>query len=390
MTVADTPSTVPAKGTNKRKKILLILGAVFLSIGLFNLGEWALFGRFIEDTDNAYVQGNVVQITPQVSGTVMQILVDDTTVVKPGAPLVILDNADADVALAQAEAQLAQTVREVRTLYTNQAQSEATVRLREADVAHAREDLNRRKSLAGSGAVSAEELRHAENAVTSTQAGLAVAQEQLASGRALTSGTQVPTHPNVQRAAAKVQEVMLAQSRSTLSAPVGGEIAKRNVQVGQRVNPGTPLMAIVPLDQLWVDANFKESQLSKMRIGQSVALSADLYGSKVSYTGKVVGMAAGTGAAFALLPAQNATGNWIKIVQRIPVRIELDPKELALHPLRVGLSMHVEVNLHDQSGAAVGENRSTQKVMRAFDEASVPFNSKARARINAIIADNMR
>ena len=391
MTAADnTPTSAPSKKTPKRKKILLAIGTVFAVTGIAVLAQWLLVGRFSEETENAYVQGNVVQVTPQIAGTVSKIFVDDTNVVKAGQPLVSLDPADADIALAQAEAQLAQTVREVRTLYANQSQAQANLALRQTDVARYTEDMNRRKALAGSGAVSAEEVRHAENAVTSAQAAVNVAQEQLASGRALTEGTSVPQHPNVLRAAARVQEVLLAQTRTTLFAPVGGEIAKRNVQVGQRINPGAPLMAIVPLDQLWVDANFKESQLGKMRIGQSATLIADLYGSKVKYKGKIIGMAAGTGSAFALLPAQNATGNWIKVVQRVPVRIALDPKQLAEHPLRVGLSMQVDIDVHDQSGAAVGDNLSKAVVMSAFHNPSAPADAKTKARIDAIIAANLK
>jgi membrane fusion protein (multidrug efflux system) len=306
---------------------------------------------------------------------------------------VALDTADADVALAQAEAQLAQTVREVRTLYASQAQAGANVAVRDAELARAKDDLARRKALAGSGAVSAEEIRHAESAVAAAEAAVAAAKEQLASGRALTEGTSVAQHPNVQRAAARVQEVMLEQSRTTLYAPVGGEVAKRSIQVGQRVNPGSPVMAIVPLDQLWVDANFKESQLRNMRVGQKVTLTADVYGGKVKYDGKVVGMSAGTGSAFALLPAQNATGNWIKVVQRVPVRIALDPKQLAEHPLRIGLSMYAEVDLHDQSGTQVqqaGDGAGNANTMTAYTPATNPLETKAKARIAEIIAANLK
>jgi membrane fusion protein (multidrug efflux system) len=388
MTAADnTPTEKPVAANGKRKKILLIIALIFILIGAGFALEWILVGRYVEETENAYVQGNVVQVTPQIAGTVTRIYVDDTIVVKAGQPLVSLDTADADVALAQAEAQLAQTVREVRTLYAGQAQSTANVTLREAELARARDDLARRKALAGTGAVSGEEIRHAETSLAAAQAGVAGAREQLASGVALTNGTSVARHPNVLRAAARVQEVLLAQSRSTLVAPVGGEIAKRNVQVGQRVNPGAPLMAIVPLDQLWVDANFKESQLREMRIGQPVSLIADLYGSKIKYDGRIIGMGAGTGSAFALLPAQNATGNWIKVVQRVPVRISIDPQQLAKHPLRVGLSMQVSVDLHDKGGAAIGANLSKGNVMTAFAE---PADAKASARIDAIIAANLK
>jgi membrane fusion protein, multidrug efflux system len=263
--------------------------------------------------------------------------------------------------------------------------------MREAELARAKDNLARRKALAGSGAVSGEEIRHAESAVTATQATLEAAKEQLASGRALTQGTSVANHPNVQRAAARVEEALLAQSRSTLFAPVSGEVAKRNVQVGQRISPGAPLMAIVPLDQLWVDANFKESQLREMRVGQPVTLTADLYGDKVAYDGKVVGLSAGTGSAFALLPAQNATGNWIKVVQRVPVRISLDPKQLTEHPLRIGLSMRAEVDLHDQHGAPVGAGVHAANVsLASYGATANTVDAKAKARIDAIIAANLK
>ncbi len=384
-----TPADEP-QANGKRKKILLTLATFFAVVGIgFGL-YWLLVSRFYEETENAYVQGNVVQVTPQIAGTVTKIYVDDTDVVQPGQPLVGFDTADANVALAQAEAQLAQTVREVRTLYASQAQSGANVTLREAELARAQDDLARRKALAGTGAVSGEEIRHAELAVSTAQAAVVAAKEQLASGRALTEGTTVMQHPNVQRAAAHVEEVMLTQARSTLYAPVGGEIAKRNAQVGQRISPGAPMMAIVPLDQLWVDANFKEAQLRNMRVGQSVKLIADLYGSKVKYEGKVVGMGAGTGSAFALLPAQNATGNWIKVVQRLPVRIALDPKQLEEHPLRIGLSMTAEVDIHDRSGAQISTAARNANSRTASTASMNPLDGKAKARIESIISANLR
>lgn len=376
-------------GSPKRKKILISIGAVF-SVAAIGWGAyWAAFSRFSEETDNAYVQGNVVQVTPQLAGTVTKIFADDTNLVKAGQPLVALDTADADVAVAQAEAQLAQTVREVRTLYASQAQSGANVSVRQAELARAKDDLARRKALAGTGAISGEEIRHAESAVTAAQAALEAAKEQLASGKALTEGTSVEKHPNVQRAAASLQEMLLAQSRSTLYAPVSGEVAKRNVQVGQRINPGAPLMAIVPLDQLWVDANFKESQLREMRIGQPVTLTSDVYGSNVKYEGKIMGLAAGTGSAFALLPAQNATGNWIKVVQRVPVRISLDPKQLAEHPLRIGLSMRAEVDLHNQDGKPLGEATAPATALTAYGAADF-VDARTRQRIDTIVAANLK
>ena len=378
----------PSRKSGGRARILAIIASLFIVVAIAYTSYWMLVSRHHEETDDAYVQGNVVQVTPQVAGTVSQILVEDTDSVQAGQPLLTFDNADAELAVDQAEAQLAQTVREVRTLYSMHAQSEANVALRVAELARAQDDYLRRQQLKTSGAVSSEELRHAELAVGVAQAAVNAAKEQLASGRALIAGTIVERHPNVLKAAAHLQETLLTKSRMTITAPVSGQIAKRNVQVGQRMSPGIPLMAIVPLDQLWVDANFKESQLRKVRVGQSVLLTTDLYGSKVIYHGKVLGLAAGTGSAFALLPAQNATGNWIKVVQRVPVRITLDSKELARNPLRIGLSVNASVDLH--------ENMQTEPVIRTGPPAVLngaianPIEAAAKAKVAAIIAANLR
>jgi membrane fusion protein (multidrug efflux system) len=295
----------------------------------------------------------VVQVTPQVAGTVVAIRADDTQLVTAGQPLIELDRADARVSLEQAEAALAQTVRQVRTLYSNTSAFTSSLAARESDLAKAKDDLARRKQIAGTGAVSQEEISHAQTALQAAQAAVDTAKEQLQGNRVLTEQTTLERHPNVLQAAAKVREAYLGYARTSLPASVTGYVAKRSVQVGQRVAPGTPLMAIVPLDQLWVDANFKEVQVRHMRVGQPVELVADVYGSSVTYHGKVVGFSAGTGSAFSLLPAQNATGNWIKVVQRLPVRVSLDPKELQQHPLRVGLSMEAKVDIHDEGGQSL-------------------------------------
>ncbi len=386
--------------SSRRKPALLAVAAVTLLAGAAYGAYWALALNHHESTDNAYVQAPVVQITPQVSGTVLAVLADDTDVVKSGAPLVRLDPADAKLALERAEAQLAQTVREVRTLYVNNAALNATMRAREAEVARldaevarAADDVARRRPLLASGAVGGEEMKHAEttlaaakSALAGAQSALAAAREQAASNQALTEGTSVEKHPNVERAAAAVREAWLALQRTELPAPVSGQVAKRTVQVGQRVAAGTPLMTVIPLEQVWVEANFKEVQLRQMRIGQPVKLSADLYGSKVEYDGRIAGLGAGTGAAFALLPAQNATGNWIKVVQRVPVRVELDAKQLAEHPLRVGLSMEATVDVSKQDGApllsaAVSRPNATQAMDAPAEEAD--------KRVRGIIAANL-
>lgn len=342
----------------KRRRLLLAMTATLIVAGIGYGIYWATYARHFENTDDAYVAGNVVQVTPLVSGTVISIGADDTQLVTAGQPLIQLDRADSQVSLEQAEAQLAQAVREVRTLYVNNGSLAANVALRDADVAKARDDLRRRQAIAGSGAVSNEEISHAQNALKVAESALLAAREQLASNKVMTEQTTVEKHPSVQRAAANLRAAYLSFARSELPAPVTGYVAKRSVQVGQRVAAGAPLMAVVPLDQVWVDANFKEVQITHMRIGQPVTLEADIYGSKIAYKGHVAGFSAGTGAAFALLPAQNATGNWIKVVQRLPVRIALDPQQLKEHPLRVGLSMNVTVDVRDGDGKTMASSSS--------------------------------
>ena len=387
-------------GNPRRKKALTIVAGVVAVAGIgWGAYEWLVASHY-ESTDNAYVQGNVIQITPQVSGTVMAIYADDTDFVKAGQPLVKLDPADAAIALEQANANLAQTVRQVRTLYANNGSLAAQIKLREADaakaaaeVSRAQDDVNRRQSLVGNGAVSGEEMNHAttqlanaRSVLAAAQAGVVSAREQLASNQAMTDGTSVEQHPSVQAAAAKVREAWLAARRATMPAPVDGYVAKRTVQVGQRVAAGATLMSIIPLDQVWVDANFKEVQLRKIRLGQPVKLTADVYGKKVEYQGTVAGLGAGTGSAFALLPAQNATGNWIKVVQRVPVRIALDLKQVASNPLRVGLSMDAEVDVSRQDGKTLADAPRSAPVAQAQVYSAV--ESGADAEVRRVIAAN--
>ncbi|MDE2605241.1 MAG: efflux RND transporter periplasmic adaptor subunit [Burkholderiales bacterium] len=387
-------------GNAKRRKALTILAACVAVAGIGWAGwEWLVGSRY-EDTDNAYVQGNIIQITPQVGGTVASIYADETDFVKAGETLVKLDPADAKVALAQAEAALGETVRQVRTLYANNGALAAQVALRQADVAKAQvdvaratDDFHRREALVGNGAVSREELNHAQtqldaarSTLAAAQAAVVAAREQLAANQAMTSGTDVEQHPQVRAAAARVREAWLAYQRSVLVAPVDGYVAKRTVQLGQRIAAGTPLMAIVPLNQVWVDANFKEVQLRNIRIGQPVTLTADLYGRHVEYKGTVAGLGVGTGAAFSLLPAQNATGNWIKVVQRVPVRIALDAQQLREHPLRVGLSMIATVNVGHTDGPTLAEAPRAAAV--AQTQVFAEQDSGAEAEVRRIIASN--
>jgi len=352
----QTQTNTPDTGNpRKRKFMLLVLAVVVLLAGA---GVWAyheFIGRFNESTDDAYVNGNVVEITPLVTGTVVSIGADDGDLVHEGQVLVNFDPNDAEVGLQSAQAKLARTVRQVRGLYSNVDGMKAQVNAQQAEVQKAQDNYNRRKNLAAGGAISQEELSHARDDLTSAQNALANARQQLKTTSALVDDTVVSSHPDVMSAAADLRQAYLTNARSTLIAPVTGYVAKRTVQLGQRVQPGTALMAVIPLDQLWIDANFKETQLRDMRIGQPVDIESDIYGSDVKYSGTVDSLGAGTGSAFALLPAQNATGNWIKIVQRVPVRIHINAEELAKHPLRVGLSTNVEVNLHDQSGPVLAQ-----------------------------------
>ena len=383
-TQTDTNKAAGLKG--RRWLWLSIIGGASLVIVAAYSLYWANVLRYRQSTDDAYVNGNVVQITPQISGTVVSIGADDTQFVKMGQPLVRLDQADAKVALDQSEAQLARTVREVRNLFATSAQLRATVEMRQSDLAMARKDLARRERLGHSGAISSEELQHASDAMRNAEAALMSAQQQLAGNQARVDGTTLENHPDVRNASAAVRNAYLGYSRTVLPAPVSGFVARRAVQLGQRVSPGAALMSVVPLDQVWVDANFKEPQLAGMRVGQSVTLTADLYGGSFRYHGKVAGFGAGTGSAFALLPAQNATGNWIKIVQRVPVRVALDANEIAEHPLQIGLSMKVEVSVRNRDGA-----RLPQLAQNAPAYATDVFHSvdeAADARVQEIIAAN--
>jgi membrane fusion protein, multidrug efflux system len=347
---ASQPAPTPSK---TRKWLLGVLTLIFLLCGAAYGTYWAFIGRFEESTDDAYVAGNVVLLTTRVNGTVTAIRADNTQRIQEGQALVLLDSTDARIALEQAEAHLAQTVRQVQGLYQTEAQQEANVSLQQARLAQSRSDYRRDLNLVHQKYVSAQDYQHSGTQVDVDRASLAVAEHQLAATRAAVANTGLADHPEVRLAAASLRDAYVALQRTTIRAPVTGYVDKRSVQVGERVSPGTPMMAIVPLNQLWVDANFKEPQLRNVRIGQPVSLTSDLYGGQVVYQGRVIGLGAGTGSAFALLPPQNATGNWIKVVQRVPVRIGLDPGEVDAYPLRIGLSMEAVIDTHDRSGAVL-------------------------------------
>jgi membrane fusion protein (multidrug efflux system) len=375
-------------GGARRRAMLLLILAFLGAVAAYGM-YWFSVLRWRESTDDAYVAGHIVQITPQIGGMVKAVLVDDTDAVAAGDTLVELDAADSRVALDQAEAALAQAVREVRVLKVKNDAMRAEVAVRQSEVDRLTQDLARRAEIVRRGFVSKEDFEHTREALRMAQSALIAAREQLAANRVLTEGTSLGNHPGVLQAASKVEEAWLAWSRSRITAPLAGQVAKRNIQVGQRVAAGTPLMAVVPLRQLWVEANFKEVQLGRMRVGQPVVLTADFHGSSVEYHGRVAGLAAGTGSAFALLPAQNATGNWIKVVQRVPVRVEIEAAQLEKYPLRIGLSMRATVDIHDNGGAMVGTEKEVGKSPpEANPSSSDDALGEARARIAEIIREH--
>jgi membrane fusion protein (multidrug efflux system) len=389
MTTEINPNAAAAapQKNGKRKRALLIVATVVVVALVAWLLWYLLVARWHQDTDDAYVQGNVVSVTAQTAGTVVSIGADDGMKVTTGQVLVQLDPNDARVAYEQAVANLANTVRQVRGLYSAVDSGQADIAARQVAVQKAREDVNRRSGLVASGAVSSEELAHARNELTAAEATLASSRGQLARNRALVDSTTLTQQPQVQAAAAQLRAAFLNLQRSAIVSPINGYIAKRSVQLGQRVQPGAPLMAVIPLEQVWVDANFKETQLGKMRLNQPVELISDVYGGDVKYTGRLVSLGLGTGAAFSLLPAQNASGNWIKIVQRVPVRIALDPKQLAEHPLRLGMSMSVDVGIRDQGGPVLPVTTPAKSVLST--QAYAKQLADADALIDRVIRDNL-
>jgi len=365
------------------------LTVLFITMAISYLVYWYITSRHYEYSDDAYVAANIIQITPQVAGTVVSVAVNETDFVRAGDVLVTLDNANQAVVLQEAEARLAQMVREVRTLYTATrglsaavSQHRAELQQAQADMLNAQADFVRRQPLALTGAVSGEELQHAKTAleiahkhVLALTEAMNSAGEQLQGNLALTSNLTIRTHPKVLAAATEVKLAYLNLKRSEIISPIEGYVGKRNVQLGQRVAIGAPLLTIIPLKQVWVDANYKEAQLRRIRIGQTVSMTADIYGTKVDYHARVIGIGSGTGSAFALLPAQNATGNWIKVVQRVPVRIALDPAEVAAHPLRVGMSMESTVDTSSKgtqvlADAMTPSNATETKLYKTHEKAS--------------------
>ena len=373
----------PAKG-RLRKRLFLIFGAV-LVIAAIAYGIHALFfAAPEEETDDAYVAGDIVAVTARESGTVLALYADNTEAVRRGQPLIDLDPATADVNLASAAAELARAVRATRSNVSQVDEAQAQVAQAQAELSRAQNDLSRRQGAAKDGAVSGEEVAHAADSVTTARAALRLAQSRVAQARSTVQGVTVANNPSVLAAIARYRNAGIARGHMHILAPADGIVAQRTVQIGQQVAGGTPLMAVVPLRNVWVDANFRETQLGDIRIGQPATITTDMYGGKTTYHGRVIGLSAGSGNAFALLPPQNASGNWIKIVQRLPVRIALDPKELDRKPLRLGLSVDVTVDTADTSGTLTARPAAPPRQAQASQGTS----PEVEAEIRRIVAAN--
>jgi membrane fusion protein (multidrug efflux system) len=379
--------TLPEPPSGKRRQVLVLIAVVFIVIGLL----WGLFWLLVlskrERTDDAYVNGNKVVISAQVSGTVIAVLADDTQLVKAAQVLVRLDPVDAETGLARSASALGQSVRQVRQQKLNADQYDAMIATRRLELARAEADLAKREPLLADSAIAPEEVRHARESVLLARAALTQAERQATASHALVDGTDVEHNPAVLQAKAAYRDAWIAAQRNAVVAPVTGYVAERSVQLGQHVTAGQALMTVIPLNALWVDANFKEVQLRHLRIGQAAEVRSDLYGGSFVYHGHVTGMAAGTGAAFALLPAQNASGNWIKVVQRVPVRVQLDGADLAKSPLRVGLSATVTVDTTNEEGPVLPREAADQPVgdTQVYSQGF----EKANAEADAVVRSNL-
>jgi membrane fusion protein (multidrug efflux system) len=379
----ETPT--PANG--KRRRILTLIAVGFIVVAAAWALYWFLVLSLREQTDDSYVNGNKVVISAQIPGTVVAVLADDTQLVKAGQVLVRLDPIDAETALSRAGSTLAQTVRQVRQQKSNADQYDSLITTRRLELARAEADLARRKPLLADQAIAGEELHHAEETVELARAALAQAAEQSRAAHALVDGAKVADNPSVLVARAAYRDAWITARRNAVVAPVTGYVAERSVQLGQHIAAGQALMTVIPLNALWIDANFKEVQLRHLRIGQPAEVRSDLYGGTAIFHGHVKGMSAGTGAAFSLLPPQNASGNWIKVVQRVPVRIQIDDQDLVSHPLRVGLSATVTVNTTDRSGPVLAADSSDQ--FSGDTQVYTPDLDQANAEADAIIRRNL-
>jgi membrane fusion protein (multidrug efflux system) len=377
----------PASGNGKRTKILLIIALIFIVLGALWAAYWVLVLSKRERTDDAYVNGNKVVISAQVAGTVVAVLADDTQLVKAGQVLVRLDPIDAQTSLARTASALAQTVRQVRQEKSTADEYDSAIETRKLELARAETDLAKRRPLLAAHAIAAEEVRHAEEDVALARAALTQATRQATSAHALVDGTQVEDNPAVLQAKAAYRDAWIAAERNAVVAPVTGYVAERSVQLGQHIQAGQSLMTVIPLNSLWVDANFKEVQLRNLRIGQPAEVRSDLYGGGYIFHAHVEGMSAGTGAAFSLLPAQNASGNWIKVVQRVPVRIQIDDADLVKSPLRVGLSATVTVDTTSRTGPVLAADVSDKSV--GDTQVYAQDLDKANAEADAVVRRNL-
>jgi membrane fusion protein (multidrug efflux system) len=384
---ANTESLAPNPANDKRRKILLVIALIFIGIGALAAAYWVLVLSKREKTDDAYVNGNKVTISAQVAGTVVAVLADDTQLVKAGQVLVKLDPIDAETALSRSANALAQTVRQVRQQKATADQYDSAIETRKLELARAATDLAKREPLLTERAIPAEEVRHAQESVDLARAALTQAQRQSKSAHALVDGTAVESNPAVLQARDVYRDAWIAAQRNAVVAPVTGYVAERSVQLGQHIQAGQALMSVIPLNSLWVDANFKEAQLRNLRIGQKAEVRSDLYGGSYIYHGRVEGMSAGTGAAFSLLPPQNASGNWIKVVQRVPVRIQIDDADLVKSPLRVGLSATVTVDTTTRDGPVLAMDTSDNSV--GDTQVYTQDLAKANAEADAIVRRNL-
>jgi membrane fusion protein (multidrug efflux system) len=383
----DTETQIDIHAARKRRRILLLIALGFIVAGVLWGVVWVLVLSRRERTDDAYVNGNRVVISAQVAGTVIAVLTDDTQLVEAGQVLVRLDPIDAATALARSASALAQAVREVRQQQLTADEYDAMVTMRRLELARAAADLAKREPLLADSAIAPEEVRHARESVEMARAALLQAERQASAAHALVDGTDVPDNPAVLQAKDAYRDAWITAQRNAVVAPVKGYVAERSVQLGQHVQAGQALMTVVPLNTLWVDANFKEVQLRQLRIGQPALVRSDLYGGSFIFHGHVRGMSAGTGAAFALLPAQNASGNWIKVVQRVPVRIQIDDGDLARAPLRVGLSATVTVNTTHQDGRVLAVEAGDHPV--GDTQVYTQDLAKANAEAEAIVRRNL-
>jgi membrane fusion protein (multidrug efflux system) len=381
---ANIEPAVETSDNGKRRRILLRIAAVFIVIGVLWVLYWQLVLTKRERTDDAYVNGNKVVISAQVPGTVVSVLTDDTQLVQAGQVLVRLDPVDAQISLARSASALAQAVRQVRQATSTAEQYDSLIATRKIELARAQADLAKREPLLAASAIAPEEVRHARESVDLAKAALTQAVRQASASHALVDGTQVQNNPTVLEAKGTFRDAWIAAQRNAVVAPVTGYVAERSVQLGQHIQAGQALMTVIPLHALWVEANFKEVQLRNLRIGQPVEVRSDLYGGAFIYHGRVTGMSAGTGAAFALLPPQNASGNWIKVVQRVPVRIEIEDGELAKSPLRVGLSATVTVDTTTRDGPVLAGKAAEKPVgeTEVYSQDLARANTEADAIVN--------